>query len=258
MGSKDQKRKQQLRERADRQAKRQRDRVTTGLYLLGHADATPAAFARECEAALARHPSLRRVIEYPFTPGGQVDDQAILAQHGLAGHRQHLFTFDDADSGYGTHDGNLGGHAMFFHDEGKGADFSVVLLRQSPTLSDEAQAAMNMGVLFHELGHVDDFERGLSLIPGRRFDVVAGEYYANLYACRHLRDRRYMVSLCAFMAAIEGSLARCGVPSVEASARRLIDLEEYQAMRRPLRPIIKGFEATFGPPAYKARGTAGW
>ncbi|MBC7782298.1 MAG: hypothetical protein H7144_00545 [Burkholderiales bacterium] len=57
--------------------------------------------------------------------------------------------------------------------------------------------AMSLPVLFHELGHVDDFERGVNIIFGQPIDEAAAELYAHHYACKAMKcdDLRFLLKL---------------------------------------------------------------
>jgi len=43
-----------------------------------------------------------------------------------------------------------------------------------------------MGVLFHELGHVDDITRGLHIRVDTCVDITAAEEHAHGYACKRI------------------------------------------------------------------------
>lgn len=246
MSKRDKSRKDRRKEESRRHARWERDLLATKSLLTDNVDASAIAFTKECTDAVSQHRTLRRIIELPYQPGDEASDATLISRYGLDGNHHYEFTVPDGQgdadaTGYGTSGGNLGGYTLFFRDP-DGQDFSIIFLRKPPELDSESAAKINMGVLFHELGHVDDFERGLNMVPGRPLNIGEAEYYANAYACRMLYEKRYYIPLSVWFAGIERSIASCGVPAVEAAARRLMNDDFYKRPRHLLRHMVRLFE----------------
>ena len=56
--------------------------------------------------------------------------------------------------------------------------------------------------MFHEIGHVQDWERGVNLREGD-VRIVDAEVYANEFSLTKLMEGDYRISLSAFLASIE-------------------------------------------------------
>lgn len=212
----------------------ERRREAVSLVATG-GDAMSAVLARECADAVTRHRTLRHIIEYPHALGDDESDGGMIRRFGLEGNHHYPFGGDEA---YERQVGDLGGWVLFFRDP-QGEDFSVVFLRHPADVPPPVVALFNVAVLFHELGHVDDFERRANLVPGRPMNVEEAEYYANAYAFYQLFERRHFLSLAAWMASLEGSIAACGVPAVEAAARRVIAADFYRRPRQLLGDVVR-------------------
>ena len=61
---------------------------------------------------------------------------------------------------------------------------TVVFFVKSANTVEGFRDAFNVAVFLHEMGHVDDFERGRNLVVGQPVDARKAELYAHDYACR--------------------------------------------------------------------------
>lgn len=199
-------------------------------------DSAAEALRREIKIAKADHPSLLGVFEYDYDPASPPTDSDRLRLAALSHMEQLVFSIDEG--GHETGDeSNVGGNTAYLRDR-SGRVRTAVFLRRAPGLDIEAMAYMNLAILFHELGHVDDFERGAHIVIGQELDLVAAELYAHRHACRLLRNRGYKLSLAFWLDGIEYTLSKCGVPNVEAAAKGMMELPEYAAIRASVAGIM--------------------
>lgn len=148
-------------------------------------------FNRTVATAKAMFPSLVGVYE--------VDENEYQntewAKYGVGDCEYVLFDLDDRFSDYGKNKNplaNVRGSASFFIDRDN-ALRSVILIPRNPKSSfqhKEYKYVLKIGTLCHELGHIHDAENKINLDPhARRFDLIAGEAYANCYALERLAER---------------------------------------------------------------------
>jgi hypothetical protein len=163
-----------------------------------HLDSYADEFRRIADAAQAEYPSLLGVHE--------VDD-AIFSDNeknwpklGYGDLQRIVFGIEDGVSDYDTvsADANLRGSMSAFLDP-DGNLRSVILIQQSVKASvrhREYKYAMKIASLFHEIGHVQDLERGLNFdVPERRLQIVEAEVFAHLFALEQMAQRNLAESL---------------------------------------------------------------
>jgi len=102
---------------------------------------------------------------------------------GYANHKQQFWSTESSD--YIEHAkgaGNLCGHFAVLSD---GNSNSPVIFIMEPSQSETRFGTM-MAVLFHELGHVDDFLKGVNIVLDEEVDMCAAEEYAHHFACKRI------------------------------------------------------------------------
>lgn len=162
-------------------------------YLDSYAD----EFQRIADEAKAEHPSLIGIHE--------VDDPTFAENEknwpklGYGDLEQIFFTIEEAvpDYGAGSLDANLCGSTSAFLDSDQNVR-SVILIRQTVRGSiqhRELKYALKLASLLHEIGHVQDLERGLNFDPAtRRLRVIEAEVFAHLYALEQMAKRNLLQS----------------------------------------------------------------
>ncbi|MEX1028158.1 MAG: hypothetical protein WD049_09165 [Candidatus Paceibacterota bacterium] len=193
-------------------------------------DSYSEEFHRTVEAAKAAYPSLLGVHE--------VDDQTFAAetqewsQFGYSDLEQVFFKIEDTFADYGSSplDANLCGSMSAFHDSA-GNVRSVILIRRSVQTSvqhHELKYAFKIISLVHEIGHVEDLERGINFdVPSRHLDVIAAEAYAHLFALERLARRNLVQSFNTLVDGLRDSVSADGYIS-KVAQQVLERLPEYQ------------------------------
>lgn len=95
---------------------------------------------------------------------------------------------------------------------------------------------MKLVVMFHELGHVNDFERLFSR-PGAALDVIQTELYAHHYTCRQLIQGRYRIALGWYLLQLE-ELAQTDDTQQGDAARRLVRSRKYRRYWAEVSPFF--------------------
>ena len=155
-------------------------------------DSYPDEFQRIATAAKNEHPSLIGIHE--------VDDHIFAtsekcwSQLGCGDLQQVFFNIEGDLSDYGaaSPDANLCGSMSAFLDSAQNVR-SIILIRQTvkgTVQHRELKYALKLASLLHEIGHVQDLERGLHFdVPTRRFDVIEAEVFAHLFALEQMAQR---------------------------------------------------------------------
>ncbi len=87
------------------------------------------------------------------------------------------------------------------------------------------KAATKLSALFHELGHVDDFEKQINYSE-RTLNLVEAEVYAHHFACRKLVEGDYKILLGYFLHSLN-ELAKSDSEYVKVAASRVIASPEF-------------------------------
>lgn len=199
------------------------------------------------ERAINEHRSLIAVVEYQHDPNHPMSDNEMIDRHGLS-HLKHIRFTTTNRGGHAASGQKIGGHAMFFVNHAK-QNCSAILLKRISGISDEWGGALNLAVMYHELGHVDDFEKRINLVPGQPLDVVKAEVYAHNFALAKLSVPKIAtLSLAFWFAAIEMSQAKCGVDNIEEVCELLMKKGSYQDLRKLVANIIPEFSEMLESP----------
>ncbi len=142
--------------------------------------------------AMKEYPTILGIHECAPHVYRQPSDE-LFRSFGYEDYQQKFWGIDKED--YIEHarsKGNFAGHVTILSDGQQ--DRPVVFVMRPPDTRDRdlAHASM-MGVLFHELGHVDDITRGLHMRFDTCVDISAAEEYAHRCACeRIIRESKYV------------------------------------------------------------------
>jgi len=172
-------------------------------------------FNRTCIAAKSEHPSLLGIHE--------VDDSLYYKQpldwtkFGYRGLESITLQFDRDLPDYGRKKGdaaNMAGYTHAFRDEQKNLR-TVVLIRRSIKLPHfehrEYKYALKVASLLHEIGHVEDFERGINFdLATNRLDIIEAEVFANLFCLDRLLKRNLAHSFEMVLGALQKSIPKGG------------------------------------------------
>ena len=89
-----------------------------------------------------------------------------------------------------------------------GGEFKTVVLMVRDDLDDPTIDMGNIAVFLHEIGHVNDFERGKTLVVGKPPDVRKAELYAHDYACRRMMRENCRASMAAYINILTNQIAK--------------------------------------------------
>ena len=165
------------------------------------------AFEREIGRALQKCPSLLGVHEVDDDDYFATNHDAILTKLGLAELRQVFFNGTDVANDYLAKDkkSNVNGVTVAYRDGEEELKTLVLIRKTVPNeLNVEAKYALKLIALFHELGHVKDWEQGIHLKEGD-VAVLDAEVYAHEFGLRKLMEGDYRAALNVLLPALEES-----------------------------------------------------
>jgi hypothetical protein len=173
---------------------------TKAKRVLAMADSLGPTLQKAISRELVRHPSLINIFQLPVLPdGGSVE---LLEQHGIKGFQIHYWDTDDERSSAG---GTDGGFMQAIYDQA-GAYRTVIFLarknRDDMKEADTFNNIANLAVLYHELGHVDDFEKRINFQFSKKLDMTQAELYAHHFGCRRLKEEGLRMPLAMYIGTI--------------------------------------------------------
>ena len=206
------------------------------------------AFRREASGALQRFPSLLGVHEVDDRDYYAADDGGLAGKLGYLGLTLIRFKTTDVDDDYLAEDrkSNVNGVTMAFRDQA-GTLRTLVLIRKivPNVLVTDIKYAFKLVALFHELGHVADWETGINLRDGD-VAILDAEVYAHEYAMRRLMESDYRQALGTYLSALEKLTA--GGDYRKAVADRLIGSELFVKCRECVKTTWSDHLSTDGLP----------
>lgn len=139
----------------------------------------------------------------------------------------------DGDSGLPSIDNS--GSVIFLKDD-VGRLQTLILLKdavipENVLNPDEELAAINIAVLLHEVGHVDDAEKGINIKRGGRIAVKESEVYAHHYACNRMMKEHLLYPLARYLEGIVGFNATDRPPAACDAAVEFMRSAEYGRYR---------------------------
>ncbi len=207
-------------------AERQRERVArlkARTAFIDGIDSCAQALDRVKAEQRKAHWSLHRIVEI-------LDDQEIPAsgleeQVGLTGGRRVYFNGNDPNY-EALFRPNDGGVTVAFRDTA-GQLKTVIFLRSRRELPQDGRRLVDLlqiGVLLHEAGHVDDWETQANLREGGEIDLAAAELYAHNYACKRLISGNFVFSSGAYLDGVKQQLTT-GCDANEMAAASFLQSE---------------------------------
>jgi len=204
-------------------------------------DSYEVGYRRFCRSAPDEHPSLLRVIECDDDSFYDMTTDEKLRHFGLGGYTEVIFkTADDIDftkDPTTSKDGvvnasrqksggtSITGCTSVIEVHGKRR--TIVFMRKATGTDDseEIMCALKLAALFHEIGHVDDYEKGVNW-KQETVNVVDAEVYAHHYACTRLLEAKQRVLLKYYLTGLD-QMAESQSEYVKRGALRVMESPEY-------------------------------
>jgi|GEM_PF-6544314 len=188
------------------------------------------AYERTCQDVLKQWPTIAGIHDE-----NDVQDAATMLQR-LGYDRWERIGFRVPDGATNYHGGlpvGFGGLTWFFVDD-RGRNRAAIISTITRA-SDDLEYAVRLWVLWHEVGHVDDFDRGMYLRPDTGMDARRAEFYAHTFCLERLTRDNHVLSTVLYMGLLENSLCRADQPkNVMEAAQDAIQSEWYKALRAEL------------------------
>lgn len=169
-------------------------------------DSYVEAFKREAAQAENDFPSLLGVHEVEDEEYYATDQSPLFARLGHSGLTQVFFIGTDVDEDYLARDrkSNINGTTIALRDEANQLKTLVLIRKRVANVSNtDIKCAFKLIALFHELGHVKDWEQGIHLKEGD-VAILDAEVYAHEYALHKLMQGDYRAALNTYLPAFEG------------------------------------------------------
>lgn len=167
------------------------------------------------KAALREHPSLLRIFECDDVTFYKRSTDELLSMNSMGEYKRVHFKTLDIEDVVDESTRGENGLVNEHHEkqegtiitgyttciEGNGTRRTIVAMRNSTGTegSYDIRCAMKMAALLHELGHVDDIEKGINWRRDNKIQWVDSEVYAHHYACKKMIDSNYFLVLGHFI-----------------------------------------------------------
>lgn len=198
-------------------------------------DSYVEALERLLTSELIRHTSLLAIVRLdsnstlPECPGDE--------QLRLLGYEQYiLYDWEHGanDDGYGLPAAKNTGATLFVRDN-LGRTRAIVTIKDTDIPIDVANreetiACNNLVILFHELGHVDDAEKRINIIPGIPGKPKEAELYAHHYACKRMMKENLSAPLAIYITCVIDPALQQDITAVRDAAlefKRSSDFKGY-------------------------------
>jgi hypothetical protein len=192
-----------------------------------------AVFKRMCDTEKRRHHYVKHI---HVLSGNEPDGhQELLTFVGFPNAEVLFWNCDDSleyskgeivDKGGFVKSARLNGEAKI-------STFVFLKCNESETESAQTRACVLIGVLMHEMGHVDDIERGKNLRFDGVVDLVAAEEYARRYASRRMMRENLRFPLAMLLGSMLWDVRHGGDDSVKkAASARIVNSGEYKQFRQ--------------------------
>ncbi len=201
-----------------------------------------AVFDRMCDIERRRHRSVELVHELSgIEPQG---DRELLAFVGFPTAEVLRWTIDDSLAYASNQFVPKGGIAKAARLPGRSEISTFVFLKCQEETSPEVRNCVLIAVLMHEMGHVDDIERGKHLRFDSVVDIVAAEEYANRYALRRMMRENLRFPLGVLLGSILKDARQGGEGTVgREAATRIVESGEYKQYRQFVGDLMNVEEA---------------
>jgi hypothetical protein len=190
-----------------------------------------AVFKRIRDKELKRHPSAKFVQELR---GGEPRAQdGLLDMFGYPDAR--LVAWSRDESVIYDREGNEvanGGFVVAARLPGEEKISTFIFLRNSVDVPESVKACALLAYMMHEMGHVDDIEKGKYLRIGEVNDLVAAEEYAHRYALRRMMRENLRHPMGFLLSTIHADARERGdAEAAGIAAKRIIGSGEYKQFR---------------------------
>jgi hypothetical protein len=110
---------------------------------------------------------------------------------------------------------------------------TFVFLDCNEEVAEDLKGCLFTAILMHEMGHVDDVEKGKNLRVGGQVDLVAAEEYAHRYELRRMRRENLRLPMAMLLSFVLKE-ARRGVEGTvqREAAARVVESGEYKEFRQ--------------------------
>jgi len=169
-------------------------------------DSYADALRHEIAQAPKQCPSLLGVYEVEDDDYYTSDHGSLLASLGFSGLKQLFFNGKDVGEDYTAKDkkSNINGSTTAFRDDSDQLRTLVLIRKRVANVSTtDSKYVFKLFALFHELGHVTDWEQGIHLREGD-VAVLDAEVYAHEFGLRKLMEGDYRAALSTVLPAFEG------------------------------------------------------
>jgi hypothetical protein len=165
---------------------------------------------------------------------GKFTDKQLFEHFGYSGEPVDWPVGDD--EGYdklGTFESRHSGGTTSWLRDPHGHIRTVVILRpvNSPGFDIERAKAADLAIFYHEVGHVDDFEKRLNFVDGRKVNLCAAEIYAHEFACRKMLQGDVKAAIGFYTGNAIPQLATMKVRPVADAAKSFLQSSMYRACK---------------------------
>ena len=231
--------------RTDKRNKRKRERTRrSGAWnakrqVMGQFDFI-GDFEKLCKLEVERHDSLLNIIELPEDVVALgLDEEGILNYFGYGQYILLNWVAHSADEYYSKVQQSDGGYTQALQDKAGG--FHSIVFIKTRKGDRWALAGINIAVLCHELGHVDDMGKGINFRSGNPVDLVSAELYAHTFACTELMRQRFRGPLAYYLTDMLSQLKRSDAKLVRLAAIAFLESSEYEGFRVWNKTYVQAF-----------------
>ena len=186
-----------------------------------------AVFHRICGIEKCRHRSVELVHELTGTE--PLGDRDLLAYVGFPEAEPLLWSIDDSVAYETKAIAPKGGMVKAASLPGKRNISTFVFLKCQEDVSPEVRNCVLIAALMHEMGHVDDIERGKHLRFDSVVNMVDAEEYANRYALRRMMRENLRFPLGLLLGSILKAARQGGEGTVgRVAAIRIVESGRYK------------------------------
>lgn len=200
-----------------------------------------ADFGRLCKQEVDRHASLLGIEElHENDEARKLEGADFLCHFGYGGYVLHEWDTNSAD-GYDSNMPNRDGGFVQAVEDSAGGLHTVVFINTRE--GDKwALAAMNIAALYHEIGHVDDIEKGVNFRIGEPVDLARAESYAHRFACSRMLEQNLKGPLAYYLTRVVDQLKRSDAKLIRAAALAFEGSPEYARARNQNKLYVEAFE----------------
>lgn len=211
------------------------------------------AYKKIKKDAFLEHRSLLRIIECDDDTFYDMSFEDILARHSLDEYKRVVMTTLDRDEDV-VDEHTRGDNGLLNEKrqraegtiitgytccvEGNNTRRSVICMKASVggVTDQNILSAMKIGALLHEIGHVDDIERGINWQYDNKLKWVDAEVYAHHYACKRMMESNYFVPLGQYIDGVR-KMKDDGDKHARLGASRFLESAETQVYINKLNDV---------------------